>query len=222
MIQVRKMKHTFLISCLAVLLFSSCGNDEKAFEERKKLESADALVAADTGATEFKKTDKADDKEGFTGVYDVPEMLALCVKDSAAEKDLALKYAQAFTRLENELNALGIKSSGAPGSIAYNNDPNNFVFECVYPIEKIPAKQPKDCQVVVLEASNMLIYNYYGEYAMLYKAYEKIREQMKKSKLEQVGPMREFYVTDPTREKDSTKWMTRIMVPVNKKNPNLK
>src|SRR6185369_8453956 len=171
-------------------------------------------TASATATAEPKKYKSFSEEEGFVGVYEVPEMLTLCVKDSANADDMARKYAQAFSTLENELKDLGMTSSGAPGAINYNNDPNNFIFECVFPIAKIPPSQPKKAQVVVLEASNMLIYNYYGPYAELYLAYAKIRAQMKKSKLTQAGPMREFYITDPTREKDAHKWLTRIMVPV--------
>ena len=203
--------------CLWLLfLFSSCTNpDEVKFEEKQKIDSVNNLVTSDSIIPQ--KHEQFSDKEGFVGIFDVPEMLTLCKKDSANEKQLAVKYAQAFTTLENELKTLKIKSSGAPGSITYNNDPNNFIFECVYPISKIPEIQPKLSQVVVLEKSNMLIYNYFGEYAYLYTAYEKIRIQIAKNKLKQTGPMREFYITDPIREKDSTKWLTRIMVPVEKK-----
>lgn len=200
-----------------ILLLHSCSNDEKAFDEKKVLNSNKSLIASDTLGNTVRKDSDVSKEEGFAGIFEVPEMLALCVKDSAPEKDVAKKYAMAFTVLDRELKELGMRLDGAPGSIAYNNDPSNFVFECIYPIERIPAKQPKDCQVVVLEPSVMMVYNYYGPYEFLYKAYENIRLQLKKSKLEQVGPMREFYISDPTLIRDSTEWLTRIMVPVNKK-----
>ena len=40
--------------------------------------------------------------------------------------------------------------------------------------------------------------------------------KLKKNNLVQNGPMREFYVTDAIKEKDSTRWLTRIMTPVGK------
>jgi effector-binding domain-containing protein len=66
----------------------------------------------------------------------------------------------------------------------------------------------------VLEASDMLVYNFYGAYQDLYTAYDKVRETLKAQQLSQSGPAREFYVTDPSREKDPKNWLTRIMVPV--------
>jgi effector-binding domain-containing protein len=159
------------------------------------------------------------DQAGPAGVFAVPEMLTLCVKDSADAGHMAEAFARAYTILQNEIKSLDIKPNGAPGSLYYNNDPNNFVFECVYPIGKMPVKNPKKCQVVVLEAANMYIYNYYGPYADLYKAYDAIKKDLKNIGLEQSGPMREFYMTAEADEKDPSKWLTRVMVPVMPKNP---
>jgi effector-binding domain-containing protein len=60
----------------------------------------------------------------------------------------------------------------------------------------------------------MLIFNFYGPYQHLFSAYDKIRKYLTQTKLVQTGPMREFYLTDPSIEKDEAKWQTRIMVPV--------
>jgi effector-binding domain-containing protein len=217
--QRRKVRRVFTISSFYLMMLfsiSSCSNsDEASFGKKANSESINTAATGDSII--LQKPEQMNDTKGMVGIFEVPEMLTLCIKDSANEKQLALKYAQAFTTLENELKTLNIKSSGAPGSITYNNDPNNFIFECVYPIGKIPDSQPKNSQVVVLEKSNMLIYNYFGEYAYLHTAYEEIRKIISQNKLVQNGPMREFYITDPSREKDSTKWLTRIMVPVEKK-----
>jgi effector-binding domain-containing protein len=189
---------------------------EKKTEEAKK-DSAKSEVPVPKKFEEFKS-----DKSGPAGVFEVPEMLTLCVKDSADAAHMAEAFARSYTILQNELKSLNLTPNGAPGSIYYNNDPNNFIFECVYPIGKMPAKNPKKCQVVVLEAANMYIYNYYGPYADLYKAYDVIKKEIKAMGLEQSGPMREFYVTADSDEKDSSKWLTRIMVPVMPKNPTVK
>lgn len=201
--------------CYIALFFiaCSCSNpDDVVAKEKSVQDSATSQLFNQNSG--LKNYSEINENKGFIGIFDVPEMLTLCVKDSAAMNDLAKKYAQAFTTLEEELKSLNIKSSGAPGAINYNNDPANFIFECVYPIEKMPKTQPKKSLIVVLEKSNMLIYNYYGEYTYLYKAYEEILKIMKEINVTQNGAMREFYITDPTREKDSTKWLTRIMVPV--------
>jgi effector-binding domain-containing protein len=215
----RKFPHILAALSLITFLLPSCSEpDQAAIAEKKaveaKTDSVKNEIPVPKSFEEFKS-----DAAGPAGVFAVPEMLTLCVKDSADAAHMAEAFARSYTILENEMKNMGIKPDGAPGSLYYNNDADNFVFECVYPIGKMPAKSPKKCQVVVLEACNMYIYNYYGPYSDLYKAYDNIKKELKKVRLEQTGPMREFYMTADSQEKDSTKWLTRIMVPVMPKNP---
>jgi len=206
------MKRSFLY-LITFLVFISCRESQDVADaEIKKTDSVKDSVPVEDILP--KKYEEFTEKPGPVGVFAVPEMLTLCVRDSADQNHMAAAFAKAFKTLIEELKTLKLEPNGAPGSLYFNNDPNNFIFECVYPISKMPAKQPKKSKVVVLEAANMYIYNYYGHYGDLYKAYEEIRKNTEKMKLQQSGPMREFYVTDATKEKNSSKWLTRIMVPV--------
>jgi effector-binding domain-containing protein len=207
-----------ILSSLAIFL-ASCSNPEQTAAEEKKIEEAKRDSMKSEVPVPKKFQEFRYNQPGPIGVFAVPEMLTLCVRDSADAAHMAEAFARAYTILQNEMKSLDLKPDGAPGSLYYNNDPNNFIFECVYPIAKMPAKNPKKCKVVVLEASNMFIYHYYGPYADLYKAYDSIKEELKNIGLEQSGPMREFYMTADSAEKDPAKWLTRIMVPVMPKNP---
>ena len=183
--------------------------------------------SADTKANEKVKSDSLQnatknleitDRPGVVGVYSVPELLTICKLDSAPMKDVSFKVAKAYSVLEEQMNAIGAKVNGMPGMITYNNDTTNFVFECILPIKEMPSKQPQNCNVVILEASQMLIYNFYGPYNRLFLAYDEIKKFTKANNLEQSSPMREFYLSDPLIVKDPAKWHTRIMLPVKKVN----
>jgi len=202
----------YLLLLGTVYLIACSSPDDVAYIEKTKKDSVKAVTAQENNAT--KTYDQLVEKPGVVGVFDVPEMLTICRKDSAKAEDMASAFAKNYAMLEADLKYLGMKSDGAAGSIYYNNDPSNFIFECVYPISEIPKKKPKDSQIVALEASHMLIYNYFGDYRNLYKAYDEIKHHISENNLEQSGPLREFYITDPIKVKDTAKWMTRIMVPV--------
>lgn len=203
---------------LSLLLLSigviSCSGDADVKSGEEKKSDSVATINANPEALIIKNYEKFSENPGVVGLYNVPEMLTLCIADSAKEADLAKSFARDYGILIKELEEMGITSDGAPGSIYYNNNPENFVFECVYPIAKLPKKTPKKSKVVVLEASPMIIYNYYGPYRDLYKAYGAIKTYIGENKLSQTGPLREFYINDPTVVTDSSKWLTRIMVPV--------
>lgn len=203
----------YLIVVSVIALISSCGGpDDVAFNENKKKDSAQSKV--DSIKNIPKDITQFNDKQGVVGIFNVPEMLTISKIDSAPMKDISFKMAKSYSVLQEQLNALDVKIDGSYGCIYYNNDANNFVFECIVPINKMPTKQPKNCKIVVLEADKMLIYNFYGPYQNLFASYDLIRKYLVTNKLQQVGPMREFYITDPTLEKDPLKWLTRIMVPI--------
>lgn len=210
---IKSFKYFLLFSGLALV---SCHDPEDALaKEIEKQDSVKKVLAAENN--KFRKYDKYIDKPGVVGIYEVSEMLTLCRKDSAPADKMPQAFARTYRYLEEDMQYLGIKAEGAAGSIYYNNDPANFVFECVYPIASIPKKQPKNSQIVMLEASHMLVYNYYGDYSYLYRGYENIKKHLSENNLVQSGPMREFYITDPIKQKDTSRWLTRIMVPVTAK-----
>lgn len=157
----------------------------------------------------------SDNTPGLLGVFDVPEMLSLCHLDSGMMKEVPAKVMEGFAIMEKEMGEIGTAIGGPQGIIYYRTDPNNFKFETVMLINKMPAKTPKNCQIVVLEASYMLIYNYVGVYEQTFTAYDVIRKYLSDNNLEQSGLTREFY--PETTEEDSSKSLTRIFVPVIKK-----
>lgn len=204
-------KNTLLYALCLFLV--ACGDPEAAMEkEIVKRDSVHKEEAKKSFA--LKKYTQLNDKPGVIGVFEVPEMLTLCRKDSAASKDMAAAFAKNYSYLEKDLEYLNLKSAGSAGSIYYNNDTSNFIFECVYPLTEFPKKKPKKSTVVVLEASPMLIYNHYGEYVDLHLAYDNVKKYLNQNNMVQSGPLREFYISNPVVVKDHSKWLTRIMVPV--------
>lgn len=190
----------------------SCSSEVK--ENTGSNETKDSSFSITPLPLEVKKPEQLTDAKGVVGIFDVPEMLTVSKMDSSSLSNIAMHMSKAYTDIQKDINEVKAEVNGASGVIYYNNDTSNFVFECVVPISQIPKKTPKNSTVVVLEASRMLVYNYYGPYSHLKDAYADIALYCNKNKLVQSGPMREFYVTDPTKVKDSSQWLTRIMFPV--------
>lgn len=210
-----------LISYAASSMLFSCSPEaentlESQTESKREalLKVRDSLVSLEL--EKFNRRANAPDARGIVGVFEVPEMLALVVMDSARQADVAFKRARAFANIEEDVAYTGATTEGSPGSIYYNNDPQNFKFECLMLIRSIPEKSPQHSKVVVLEASPMLVYNHRGPYSRLSASYDEIRQYCDSMNLEQSGPMREFYLVSPVQSPDSSRWLTRIMLPVAK------
>jgi effector-binding domain-containing protein len=201
-----------LFVCISAISFS-CSNSDPSLLSEKQIN--DSLQKTKTKTIDISALSK---EPGVIGIFNVGELLTICKIDSAPMKDVSFRVAKNYSVLEEEMNAVDAKLNGSPGMITYNNDTSNFIFECVLPIKELPKKQPKTCKIVYLEATQMLIFNFYGPYQHLFSAYDKIRKYNTANHLQQSGPMREFYLSDPTVEIDPAKWQTQIMVPVIKTN----
>jgi len=214
------MKAFTTFSCLIFLyLLTSCNSaEENQFTNGKKIEISERDQLLNEELNRFNQEVNAPDAIGLRGIYSIPEMLSLVIQDSAPAHLVAERRALAYAAIEEDINYVGAQIDGSPGSIYYNNDPKNFKFECLMLIREMPKKTPKNSKVVVLESGSMLVYNHKGNFRSLYEAYSKIKHYNDSCNLEQSGPMREFYIVSPIDTPDSNLWLTRIMVPVNKKN----
>lgn len=196
----------YLLICASFLILCACGNKN---EPRTKIITE--VTAPDT----ITKNTKSHEPEGILGIIEIPEILTLSVKDSSKQTDVGFAMGQAYNSIESDMQELDLNSNEMPiGALYYNNDPENFVFECVIPINKLPVKQPKHSIILVLEATRALVYNYYGPYNKMSDAYTLLYKYIKDNKLIQTGLAREFYLSDPATEKDPQNWLSKIYIPV--------
>lgn len=188
--------------------FTACKNNA---DEKKEI-TKDSITVANA-VPSLKQN--PDETPGIIGVFDIPEILTLAILDSAKQEDIGFKIGKAYSAIESDINNLGLSTDGLPpGAIYYSNNPENFVFECVVPINRIPKEQPKNSTIVVLEATRAVVFNYYGPYDKMFNAYAELKNYLEKNKLEQTGAAREFYISDATVEKDPNKWLSKIYIPV--------
>lgn len=189
-----------IVFSLFILLIVSCNNKEKPLEVTQ---------------TTVPATEPLIDKPGIIGVINLPEILTLAIKDSANKDEIGFKMGKNYGILEAEMNELGLTNNEMPpGAIYYNNDINKFVFECLIPINMMPKIQPKHSSIVILEATRAVVYNYYGPYDKMFDAYDELKKYLEDNKMEQISAAREFYLSDPTTEKDPSKWLSKIYIPV--------
>jgi len=208
------LKKTF-IYFIGLIVLSAC-NSSTDNEKNNNVSNADSIVKI-VVQKKYSYNFNYGDKPGVAGIYEVPEMLSLCILDSARLKDMPKKVERAYHVLQDELAFLKIDTFLVAGQIIYSNDTSNFKFECFQLLDKMPTVQPQQTKIVMLEAEKMLVYNYFGSYQQLPSAYLNMLNHLKTNQLKQAGPFREYYVTDPTSEPDSKKWLTVIMLPVREK-----
>lgn len=118
-----------------------------------------------------------------------------------------------FAQITQTLSAQQIKPAGPPVTIYHNYGPKSVDVEAGFPVEKAGTNQGA---VVYHDVAgyNALVLKYYGGFGdmepVYMAAYDYIKQQGKASN----GAPMEIYLTDPGMEKDTSKWLTEIVFPL--------
>ncbi len=194
-----------ILIIISVCIAVSCSNNSGTEKD---------TTANSVATTPIKNEDVNNDAEGVQGIINVPEILTLSIRDTATMQNISERMGNAYTNIQEDLTELKLDVAGSPGALYYTNDPQHFLFECVIPIAKTPNGKPKRSELITLEPIRAVLFNYYGSYEKLFTAYEKLKNYLNENKLIQNGAAREFYITDIALEKDTTKWLTKIYIPL--------
>jgi effector-binding domain-containing protein len=145
----------------------------------------------------------------------VPEQVALLVRDSAGPPDYSKVMGRAYGEIMGLVKGKGLKCTGAPFAIylRWDSVTQFSVMDLGIPVEKAE-KGAGRVRVEKLPEQNVVMAYYFGPYDKTAKTYYILDQVIKESgKIVTSGPW-EIYITDPMTEKDTAKWETDILFPV--------
>ncbi len=152
--------------------------------------------------------------EGLQGIQDIPATTYLAYRAKATKEEISIVIGQSYGKIGAVMAKEKLTMAGAPACIYYKNDPKEYEFDAVMSINAEPKGDIAPCTLIKWPAQKALVYNYYGSYMELMKAYEIITKHMKENNIIQNGSPLEVYVSDPGVEKDPKKILTKIYIPV--------
>jgi effector-binding domain-containing protein len=111
-----------------------------------------------------------------------------------------------------------LKVTGAPMAW-YRTQKPPFFFEAGVPVDKKPAKLPKNILFRTIGGDSAIIAHFYGPYEQMSVAYETLNDWMKDRKKKLRSPAYEVYIGDPIDKEgnpiDPFKVQTDIVFPHN-------
>ena len=203
-----------------VLLFTAC-NSSKNTEPNT---AGDTLSATDSLLIKNPDTKKENDSERppiinlTDGVS--RKSIVLVMKDSSSTYErIGGKLGNIFlAKLGGIIKKNKINITGAP-MVWYNTNKAPYFFEAGVPIDKKPAKLPKQAAIKYLEKDSVVIAHFYGPYSLLPQAYEAAKLYIASKKKKITGKPYEIYVDDPMgpdgKPNDPYKVLTDVVFPVN-------
>lgn len=135
------------------------------------------------------------------------------IRDTVKFSELNQKMKLYFKELMTFVDKYKIKTIGVPFSIYYSFSIDKVDFETGIPVESCKASTNK-IKVKQMKTSKVIVADYYGPYSGLGKEYEVILKWIVENKKKVNGAPIEMYLTDPMKEKDTSKWLTKIFYPI--------
>ena len=211
----KKIIRVFLLVNMAYWVTGCSGSsDEKKITPEKIIYKVDTSSKKKETASQEKKRPPI---INITDTIAVPQII-LYMKDSARSSErIGIKLNNIYGKVlaeviqKNKLTKTGsrmawFKSSSAP-----------FFFEAGIPVNKKPAKLPKNVMVKNIGGDSAVVAHFYGPYELTYEGYSALREWLKDNKKKAAGAPYEIYVGEPIDSKgqpaDPYKVLTDIVFP---------
>jgi len=138
----------------------------------------------------------------------------LAIKDSAFMQDIQQKFGELYGELMGYIMRYSFQIEGQPYAKYYSWEPGKMVvLEAGFPVAK-EYKGKGRIMATELAPGNVVTATHYGTYSASELTYVAIDEYIIEfNKLINGFPW-EVYITDPSNEPDSSKWVTKIYFPV--------
>ena len=186
-----------LILCAVVFFSWNC----KGKTEEKKTAPESIIYKVDTASDKNKLVAKRPPIINITDTVAIRQIV-LCMKDSARSSErIGLKLNNIFEKtLAEVIKKNKIQKTGSRMAW-YKNSSEPFFFEAGIPINKRPAKMPKNVFVKEIGGDSAVVAHFYGPYELTYEGYSALREWLKDNKKKASGAPYEIYIGEPIDSK---------------------
>lgn len=142
------------------------------------------------------------------------DQVVATLTDSASFAELSPKLASMLGEIQAELKKGGAEQTAPVFAIYHSFSHDKVVFEAGIPVSKTFKPSPKSrVKSWEMKGGNAVVGHHYGPYNTE-KLHYAMDDWMKQKNLTIIGAPWEVYITDPTKEPDTTKWYTQVYYPV--------
>lgn len=146
------------------------------------------------------------------GIQEMPSRSFVLKRGTVAMSNIGIFYASNLGSIYTAVGVAGHEPVGKPCGIYYSWDEEAGTTDMCAAIPVADGSlRIEGYETVTIPASRMVKLPYYGSYEGAMDAHIAMGDYLKANDLVQNGPVIEEYITDPTTEPDTTKWLTNIL-----------
>jgi effector-binding domain-containing protein len=184
----------------AFLLLGDNGESEKMFDEGlANIKNLIEKEAADKTYGGYKITE-----------IDFPVKNYLAIRDEVKMEDMTAFYTQNFPKLAEAVIGGQLEMDGMPSGLFYKWDEENGVADMAAAIAYKSGNPNDQYSQIQVGGGKALLIDYYGNYPDVGDAHLGMDEYMKENGIGMQKLVIEEYVTDPSTEPDTSKWLTKV------------
>jgi effector-binding domain-containing protein len=148
--------------------------------------------------------------------YQVSEMMRsektyVGKRETVMFKDITVFFGNNLPKIMADVQKAGLAVDGVPSGVYYTYDTVKMqtAMAAAIPVKEIKAPLTP-WETIIIPAGKALALDYYGSYDKMLPAYQAIDDYIDEAGLTPASIVIEEYVTGPTAEKDTAKWLTRV------------
>lgn len=154
----------------------------------------------------------------------VPEHYFLGLRGLVAFDSMKLFFDSSFVQLNSDIAANKLTVAGPPANFYWMWDTiaKTTDMAVAMPVALATQKLTGKASLFTFPAADSaLVINFYGKYDSIGNAHLAMEDYMLEHKLANIPPVVETYITDPGKEPDTLKWLTRIVYYVKPKTDSI-
>ncbi len=172
---------------------------------------------AELDAIKLAEEDKAKTYRGFRiETVERPEVTYAGKRDVLKGDDLDAYFSKVFPQSTQAIEKADVEIAGGLTALYYRRDSVTHKIDVFAgaPIAASPDVKVPGCEIVTVPAGKALMIVFHGSPEKSEEAHEAIYDMMKAKGLKLRSAVVEEFVTDPSQEADSSKWVSNIYYPV--------
>ncbi|NUO02927.1 MAG: SRPBCC family protein [Saprospiraceae bacterium] len=145
---------------------------------------------------------------------DMPTRWFIALRETVTMEQIASKYAENLPKVYEAVTKKGVAMDGMPCGLYYVWDEAGKKTDMAFAIPVKAKVEIPGFLTIELPAGSVLAVDYYGPYEGVGAAHGAIDAYARENGLKAGAPAVEQYITDPEKEPDPKKWLTKVMYPL--------
>ncbi len=151
------------------------------------------------------------------GVEEVPEIHYLSILHTMTSENsdqISTIMGELFGELMGYMSSNNIEMHGSAMTVYPRSEENSFDMECALPVEE--EVQVSDDRIVfkTISSGKAVKAVHMGSYHLLEDTHNTVNQYISDQGLQAAGAPYEIYITDPSDEPDTSKWITQVYYPI--------